>query len=274
MIAVTFLGFCPIARSQKETHGTTIVVGYSSRFLSIAADSRTINIENGQIGSQCKVAALSNKFVFAAAGTEAIEPPSHPELIWDPYSVARNVFTGSPSSGMELARSWLSVSIVDLQKIVGANLTWFLHGKNSSFDIVNAFFGGLDKKGQITIARADISFDWNTGKFITRAEGFEPRQSVRFGALGLSMIADEFINGQSSRAKKEAIEWETRTHGQPASKQSLNRTIRLVELSIQNYPNNLVAGPITALLLRRTASIEWTDLIQGMQQRIEAIRPK
>jgi hypothetical protein len=158
-VLVTSLFLVCDARGQSKT-GTIIVAGITDKQITVASDSWVFDERTGKkMGNECKVAALSPKFLLAVSGAELMVPPNHPESRWDPYEAGREAMREAllhPEMNLPLARRvasfWTSIALQRIQSIENVARDWFLAPiKIGDFDA--AFFGAAHS-GRVSAAIA------------------------------------------------------------------------------------------------------------------------
>ena len=139
---------------------TTIVVGYSKSKIVIAADSRLSKEDGTYQDTSCKIAALSDQFLFASSG-RAVDVTNH-KLGWDVAQLAKDALTDVSKRKPNAARPFAG-DVADLwQDLVGQNISNNIRSTefarlvpNQTF--VNGVFLGLGPAGDVQGAFAVLT---------------------------------------------------------------------------------------------------------------------
>lgn len=269
-IFVAFSTHCAFA--QKQATGTIIAFGISNQFITVAADSKMIEVNTGNAKTACKITTLSDKSVFAVTGMNFLQSISRPELRWDANGEAKRAYNVVRSSGgihanpeflNAVANQWVTTSRAKFTQMTTTDAAWFWRQVKDTH--IRAFFGGFDETGKIGVADARLDLIQQHGTISGNVDSYAEGETPIFFAIGETQIASEFILLKSDSAKKEYAVWQHSVRGKSPIQQASLRTIDLVCLSIRYLPaQDAVGPPIHAVTLQSKGTIEW---VPGMRCR-------
>jgi hypothetical protein len=273
ILGFLLLGLSPYAQSQKQTTGTIIVFAVSDQYIAVAADSKMIEVNTGNVKSKCKITALGDKFIFANAGMKFLQSSSRRELRWDADEQARNAFrllsagpVNNPDFTVQVAKEWVRSTKQEFTQMTLSDPVWFWNQVKDTH--IRAFFGGFDSMGKIGIVDVHIDLIRQVNNFVENIESYGEDANIIYFAIGETQIASEFILLKTDRAKKEYQRWKNTVRGKSQEEQASLRTIDLVRLCIKYPPpDNGIGPPIHALTLKSSGRVQWI-LGKGCKQEI------
>ncbi|OFV92046.1 MAG: hypothetical protein A3H28_05030 [Acidobacteria bacterium RIFCSPLOWO2_02_FULL_61_28] len=263
LVTIVVLAPLSVARAETVFEGTIIVLKYTQQKASIAADSRanifSVSGNQGYRDDHCKIAALTDEFLFASAGVRGLGTGRVGES-WDVNEEARSAFRTATLLGLgniveETARRWGGSVAFRINQMLASQRETLLEEQRTNMFFADAIFIGLEK-GSLSVWRALILDD--NGSVRAELRVLEP---PGFGAFGMHEIFDEFAIEErqtSERAKAERAQWEREFSSKDAADRDILWVIRLVDLTIAFHPRpEKVGGPIDASELSRGGKVRW-----------------
>ena len=280
------LGFCTNLWAQAVS-GTVIVVERSKQKVIIAADSRA-NFGNGRYqDSACKITALSDRLIFAAAGIVSDSSLFIPRYLrFGAREQARRAFSAySPTAKGEMRLDVVGQTASRWARLMGLRFArasraapgevreWLRRidpGHERTLTI--GIFAGLESNGELEVVIENIEYtEQNTSApvAVSMMEPFNipnewPDNVFAFRPFGRTRIVAEMLAGKTDRAMKEALAMRPlRENLSPNAFERL-RAIRLVDLTIAYDPEpEFVGGPIDAIELARGGRATWIQRKSG-----------
>jgi hypothetical protein len=258
---VKILWFCLVATYPaiaQIQHGSIGVVYFTDEKIVMAADSRAI--EGGlKFNDECKVAALGSQIVMVNTGVTRYTSRSPTVPSWNSMDEAHRAYEHviARGGGTGDVAEDLAKSLTDRFKALEAANPRILADAAENGVLTTAYLGGLGSNGRLELFRINILFQPNN---INEPIGWR-KLAVEciyghFCALGRTDVFLEFAGKTTERARNEAETWAPES-GSKSQDLDIQRTIRLVDLTIQFYKGDDVGGAIDALQIDRSGSIRW-----------------
>lgn len=249
-------------------NATTIVIGISGDKIVIAADSRVANEDGTHSDTACKIAALSDRFLFVVSGRA--RDVTAGKVGWDAKEQAKTALfevLGRPwdpkqqpdvNFADDVANRWLDL----IRQNIADNIRSVeLARLKPNQLVVDGMFLGLSPAGNIRVAYAAVR----------RSKGSPPRIEARPGrpylvpdAMAYMQLVpdklelfDEFYKVTSPRANAELAISREQAHKWQPGEFEVRRAMRLVELIIKYDTAHDVGGPIDAVELRKGGTVHW-----------------
>jgi hypothetical protein len=262
ILGFLIIGFSPLAHAQKQATGTIIVFAVSDQYIAVAADSKMVETNTGNVKSKCKISALSDKFIFSITGMTFLQSTSL-KLRWDAEEQARSAFllvdstfVDNPDFAVRVAREWVRSTKQNFMQMTLTDAVWFWSQVKDTH--IRAFFGGFDSRGRIGVVDVHLDLIRQGNEFAEKIDSFSEDTNIRYFAIGETQIASEFILRKTDRAKREYMQWENIVGEKSQEEQASLRTIDLVRLSIKYPPaDNGIGPPIHALTLKSGGRVQW-----------------
>jgi hypothetical protein len=244
--------------------GTIIVIGASKNKIVVAADSRGKFGPGKYADHQCKITALSDKFVFASNGEAGISVdlaiPYRPISI-DVPEQARIAFKSvDPKSDdflYSVAVLWgRNISSLFNEAVEVAGPQVVLAGNPDAGAINGYFFGsspGLVLYMENTYRSGNrVLFDKSPAVIpLTDTIRYSPHGAFRATVL-------ELREGKTERAKKEAVQWERQSATFPVDDRDVLKAVRWVQLTLDDHPgSDEIGGPIDSLTITPLGGVHW-----------------
>jgi len=239
--------------------GTILVFGLSKNKIVVAADSRGKGDSGGYSDHQCKIIALSDKFVFASNGMAdlSIENVAHPakrNVIMEANKEAeiafKSVRPGSDDFLRKVALLWgRHVSRILEQKIKVFGPKAVL-GPGDDNPIINGYFFGVSPKGGLALYMENIFRVGNDVSFDS-----EPK------AIPLTDTIQYALRGKAELAQKEKAQWERQSATLLEADRDVLKVVLWVRLTLEAHPDsNEVGGPIDSLTITPLTGVRWHSL--------------
>lgn len=266
-IAIALILACaaPQICAQVET-GTFVVIRSSQKEIVVAADSRAI-VGGAIDDNSCKISALGDNLIFAAAGETGVTHKSR-GLSWDSRTTARDLFLrlsrqrADEPMPIRLAIAWGNEVKTKL-KIEATHNKAISKGKTPGMDLTSGVFAGFYENAPLIVV-GGITYEVNSGGV------FDPQFSIRSiyrtpqtVILGDTAIAAKLGAPATSRSQR----W---IRSLPFSPDPIARfAIGAVNFAIQYSPTRIggngryvsdIAGPVDAVRLVRFAGPEWIQI--------------
>lgn len=249
----------------QDNVGTIIVLAGSQDKIAVAADSRMTLTFLSQGGkshddTECKIATLEHKIVFAAAGRKGHLKVGDPELTWDSYVIAHKAAKNTPPFTVSPVK-WIAG--VWAREVAAMHNRDFKRGAISPEDvgkveIESAFFVGVEHGTTVAYIVRIVGVQRPRGG---RAYAYQviplEMEKARLYAMGRTDVAVEFAAQQTDRAKRWLSEFETRHAGAVWDTDTSALAEWVVKLTM-NYSasRQFVGGPIDVVEVR-TSGIRW-----------------
>jgi hypothetical protein len=262
-------GLAGSAQAQFE-HGTIVLVDISQTKAIVAADSRGSTPGELPDDHECKIVALGDKMLFAAAGV--FRNPHYPSkaMNWsassDAVEIYRNVRIAKSDDALAMvAAEWAKKMKAHYAFEEKHNLRNLLEATTTDA-LLGAVFVGLDNRG--TIEARELSFTFDREK--ARKLGFSDLKSSNqpwlatpamvLKALGHAEIANEFAYKTTPRAEVEDQRWrlEPPSHSEDPDALYLEHLVNL-EISYATADAG-VGGNVDVALLVANGTIRWPHL--------------
>jgi hypothetical protein len=251
--------------------GTIVLVDIKQSRVVIAADSRVATIGEKPDDHRCKITALGEKMIFAAAGIAGSNHTVLKSLNWDAskdaveaFKTIHNTVPPKINDPVEaVAAEWEKKMKVRYTREERTALIDLL-GSTTNDVLLDSVFVGLDAHGQIT-AR-ELSFTFNRAR--AQKGGFAPVISsnqlwtipaaMTLKAMGHSEIALEFASQASPRANIEFRRWQLEMLNRRNEDPDVLYLEHLIHLEITYAtPNAGVGGDIDIASLDSGGTIQW-----------------
>jgi len=246
--------------------GTIVVFGLSKNKIVVAADSRSTGEHPGD--HQCKIIALSDKFVFASNGLadvsmERISPPSKRIVIMDSNDEAEIAFKSVPPGSDDFLRKaavlWGRHVSRTLQSAIATYGPNSVFGNRSDNPITNGYFFGPSPTGGLVLYMENVTRQGNSVSFDSEPQVIELAETMRYAGQGLfrDSIA-ELAQGKSEWAKNEALQRQSRLATAPKDDRDVLTAVSLIQSVLNAHPDNReVGGPIDSLTLDPVNGVRW-----------------
>lgn len=270
----------PHALAQIES-GTVIVIGYSKNKIIMAADSR-VNYEAGRYYDvSCKITALSNKFLFSAAGRTFGMTGGN--IGWDDRQQAREAFAIDSQQPIppsletnfadDLTDLWAEMISNRISVHIRPEELW---RQKPGQPFLEAAFAGIGPRGDVQIGHATIrrasgttvpfwqgvQKDSNPPNFVF-VEDPAPILNNKIGYLVLGgdtphILATEFFDVFTTRSKAEHMAIAKLSKASPPQDADALMVIGLVQFIIKytDRPEE-IGGPIDAAEIDKGGTIRW-----------------
>jgi hypothetical protein len=282
LLASCFL--LPSQASSQVRSGGIVVMGRSRQGIMLAADSR-VNLGNGKYqDTACRIAALGDKLIFAAAGIMSDDSAALPEnLRFDVTMEARRAFLlhsltpeNLPDLGIvgTIASNWglnISKHLRAAAEASPANLQEWLKridvSRESSF--VVGIFAGIEADGGLSVYLVHVDLAPPTQASAAKESYFltamlVPGKSADSLPLltpfGMTEIVNEINDGKTDRAKHEIDTLHNLQNTLSAETLAIRQAIRMVDLTIAYHPQpEFVGGSIDAIELPHSGKVRWVQ---------------
>lgn len=213
---------------------------------------------------QCKIVALSDKFVFASNGMaglwlEGVADPSDRIILMDTNKEARIAFQsirpGSDDFLLTVALLWgKHVSRIFNDAISRAGLKPVL-GDIPEGQFINGYFFGPSPQGGLVLYMENINRLGNNVSFSSAPEVVPLTDTIDYTPHGLFFdTVFELREGKTERAKREAAPW----YIFPVDDWNVLKAVRWVQLTLDDHPgSNEIGGPIDSLTVTATSGVRW-----------------
>lgn len=260
--------------------GTVVVIGMSKDKVIIAADSRGTNGDGSHDDNQCKITALNDKIIFAAAGLVSDQSPIVPEVFrFDARAAAQktvddlrknpefanNVRTHTPLTYADvISQMWQWEFSARLASASQIQMDAWLKGsgnRTDSIDFIGAFAAADPGDGSLSVGIAVAECRKRaTGQRCIPVFTKRPYQlsdKMEFAVFGVTDVGVEMLTGKTERAIQQGREWDRIAHENPDIADIL-KAVRIVDLTIAYSADNvLVGGAIDAVELNRGKGVMW-----------------
>jgi hypothetical protein len=263
------------AVGQVES-GTLVVVNATRDEVVVAADSRT-HTSTQYADDRCKVSALGNKMIFAAAGKTAHGPFDRPtKWTWDSHAIARSTFASllhkrsKNSLSLDVANAWASEVRKKLFQDLRREPDETLSGVKDD-TLVTAMFASYTESGDISIVTVRITYRATQGKSPTTAFIIDRvMREPQLFSFGETAVFSEIIN-----KTERGVAWKRELDSRFPKNGDYTAflAIGVVELTAEHLPPKhfngfslvVVGGDIDALRLKRTGGTEWIQRKTNVQ---------
>jgi hypothetical protein len=247
VVLAALLLFSPrlFAIGQAESNGTIIVVSSLRDEVIFAADSREYSLLSYS-DDNCKIVALGNKAVFAAAGREGIGNPVTAHIDgWNAFSIASNVYRrvtlkNTPQRLSEqLARSWGAAMKEHFQAHFSRyGFAKIMGEEDAERVLTRGAFANFEKDGSHLFVVEKITYEIGEGgKVVVSAAIDYTEVSPSFVySMGTNDIVKEIDAAKTFRA----VQWRKGLDvGMLQGDSAIFASGQLVQLTIENYPATL-----------------------------------
>lgn len=241
--------------------GTVIIVGYSKDKVVVAADSRVTHSEGTSDDDTCKIAVLSDNFIFAVAGIAAYRNVNP----WNAVNEAKGAFSTvktSPADDVGFVQrvglKWGRLVADKLENSIATDPR-IASGRPAWLPLTIGHFVGVNSSDDLQLFTVVLMLSGENRVLIETA--LPPMlNEVTFIPTEVVGPFNEFTAGQTVRAKQE-IEYQNTDMATDANKRHIDvdalKAIRLVEFTESDPKSPTVGGPVDAAELRRGGKVEW-----------------
>lgn len=249
------VSLAPRAWTQTES-GTVVVFGYSKEKVIVAADSRVTFGLEGHDDTQCKVAALGNKVIFATGGVAGLPDG------WTPAAEARRAFEAVAPGAWDtgpIANRWAAGAVKRLKAEAAIRPEQLIKHTENNILLIGVF-AAAQQDDKISVNVRMLTYSQEGGSIYIGFDSvvFGPNVEMDIQGFGRTEIVDEFVHPVTPRAKREAEQWARESMRFSPDRRDQLRIIRLVDLTLAYHPRSeTMHGPIDAVELRRGGQITW-----------------
>jgi hypothetical protein len=263
---VVLLLMLPSTLQAQYVSGTVVVLEVGGDYIVIAADSLRLGPDPGEVShSACKIAKLSDQFVFATSGISG-----HPSVAKTPGSVTWNVYDIATQEYAVLANEHTAHLIQKLAAAYGERLAdrinkdlklepeGPLRAYLAKHGVGTAVFAGFDEEHHRVILEVRVGIQSpgaTVVEYATRllTAGDETTEAMVFGD---SAIAGELNEGKTDRSRSWQSAMSLQLRGQGLKDRLLFKAEYVADLTARYDPNQ-VGGPIDVIHVTRNGGVTW-----------------
>lgn len=243
--------------------GSLGIAYFTNEKIVMVGDSR-ITLGGLQFDDQCKVAAPGGNIVFVTAGAASFISPLRSSVpSWDNLDEAHVAYKkiiarySTPAGHLlDIANSFAESLRLKWTEAANHYRAQVEEGAPDG-GLTRALFGGRDSSGRLQLVDVFIAFQAsNVNDPVSAQVGYVQDCPSNFCSFGNGAIAVEFIKQTTPRAAQEAKTWRPSPDVAPKDV-DIERTMRLVELTIKLDDRKTVGGPIDAVQLSRGGDLRW-----------------
>jgi len=250
--------------------GTIVVIGASKNKIVVAADSRAENDAGEYDDHECKIIALSDKFVFAFNGIGDLSlvlstTDSSERYTMNAGEEAKLAFESVPPGSDDflstVALLWgRHVSRIFRQAIAvsGTEQEVFADIKEGGA-ITQGYFLGLTPKGGLVLYMENVIRLGNDVSFTPVPEAVPLTDAISYTPHGGFIDTVEALRrGKTEWAKKEIARWERLSFSLAEDDRDVLKAVRWVQLTLDAHQgSHRIGGPIDSLTLDPITGIRW-----------------